>query len=183
MPFEIVRNDITRMRVDAIVNTANPKPVIGYGADAGIHQAAGPKLLEARKVIGNIPVGQVAMTPGFDLPAKYVIHAVGPVWQGGSQDEEALLRACYTRSLELAKARGIPTILVTRFPKSPAAQLADVVLRCGSTESPFQFGSIPARVAQLVLMDMLFQEYYRRNQQSCEDNLQKIGTALTGKHL
>ena len=85
--------------------------------------------------------------------------------------------------LELAKARGIPTILVTRFPKSPAAQLADVVLRCGSTESPFQFGSIPARVAQLVLMDMLFQEYFRRNQQSCEDNLQKIGNALTGKHL
>ena len=85
--------------------------------------------------------------------------------------------------LELAKARGIPTILVTRFPKSPAAQLADVVLRCGSTESPFQFGSIPARVAQLVLMDMLYQEYFRRNQKNCEENLQRIATALTGKHL
>lgn len=85
--------------------------------------------------------------------------------------------------LELAKARGIPTILVTRFPKSPAAQLADVVLCCGSTESPFQFGSIPARVAQLVLMDMLYQEYYRRNQEACEENLQRIANALTGKHL
>ena len=85
--------------------------------------------------------------------------------------------------LELAKARGIPTILVTRFPKSPAAQLADVVLRCGSMESPFQFGSVPARVAQLVLMDMLFQDYFRRNQRSCEENLQRIGNALTEKHL
>ena len=85
--------------------------------------------------------------------------------------------------LELAKARGIPTILITRFPKSPAAQLADVVLRCGSNETPFQFGSVPAKVAQLVLQDMLFQEYFRRNQKECEDNLEKIGIALTGKHL
>lgn len=85
--------------------------------------------------------------------------------------------------LELAKARGISTILITRFPKSPAAQLADVVLRCGSNETPFQFGSVPAKVAQLVLQDMLFQEYFRRNQAECEENLQRIGTALTGKHL
>ncbi len=85
--------------------------------------------------------------------------------------------------LELAKARGISTILVTRFPKSPAAQLADVVLRCGSTESPFQFGSVPAKVAQLVLMDMLFQEYTRRNPEICEENRQSIGNALAGKHL
>ena len=85
--------------------------------------------------------------------------------------------------LELAKARGIPTVLVTRFPKSPAAQLADVVLQCGSTESPFQFGSVPARVAQLILMDILYHEYFRRNQEACEENLQQIGTALTGKNL
>ena len=85
--------------------------------------------------------------------------------------------------LELAKVRQIPTILVTRFPKSPAAQLADVVLHCGSNESPFQFGSIPAKVAQLVLMDVLFQEYLRRNQESCEENLQRIANALSEKHL
>lgn len=131
MPFEIVRNDITRMRVDVIVNTANPKPIIGYGADAGIHQKAGPKLLEARKAIGNIPVGQVSMTPGFDLPAKYVIHAVGPVWQGGNQDEESLLRSCYTRSLELAQACGLQSIAFPLmsagnhgFPKPLALQIA-----------------------------------------------------------
>lgn len=85
--------------------------------------------------------------------------------------------------LELAKARQLPTILVTRFPKSPAAQLADVILCCGSTESPFQFGSIPARVAQLVLMDFLFQEYFRRNQEQCDNNLQQIAIALSEKHI
>ena len=83
MPFEIVRNDITQMRVDAIVNTANPKPVIGSGVDAGIHQAAGPELLAAREKIGRIGVGEAAVTPGFGLNAKYVIHTVGPVWRGG----------------------------------------------------------------------------------------------------
>lgn len=85
--------------------------------------------------------------------------------------------------LELAKVRGIPTVLVTRFPKSPAAQLADVVLHCGSNESPFQFGSVPAKVAQLVLQDMLFQEYMHRNREICEENLQQIAAALSEKHL
>ena len=85
--------------------------------------------------------------------------------------------------LELAKVRGIPTILVTRFPKSPAAQLADLVLHCGSNESPFQFGSVPAKVAQLVLMDVLFQEYLRRNRETSEENLQQIAAALSEKHL
>ena len=85
--------------------------------------------------------------------------------------------------LELAKVRKVPTILVTRFPKSPAAQLADLVLHCGSNESPFQFGSVPAKVAQLVLMDVLFQEYLRRNGEACENNLQQIATALSEKHL
>lgn len=85
--------------------------------------------------------------------------------------------------LELAKVRGIPTILVTRFPKSPAAQLADVVLHCGSNETPFQFGSVPAKVAQLVLQDILFQEYMHRNREACEENLQRIAAALSEKHI
>ena len=83
MPFEIVRNDIVNMQVDAIVNTANPKPVIGSGTDAAIHAKAGPALLEARKGIGPIRSGDSAITPAFDLDAKYVIHTVGPVWRGG----------------------------------------------------------------------------------------------------
>lgn len=131
MPFQIVRNDITNMQVDAIVNTANPKPVIGYGVDAGIHQKAGPKLLEARQKIGSIPVGDAAITPGFDLSAKYVIHAVGPVWLDGSHEEETLLRACYERSLKLAKryrCRSVAFPLMSAgnhgFPKSLALQIA-----------------------------------------------------------
>ncbi len=103
MPFEIVRNDIVNMQVDAIVNTANPKPVIGYGCDAGIHKKAGPRLLEARKQIGFIDVGDVAVTPGFELDARYVFHAVGPVWRGGGHGEVQHLRRCYDRALELAR--------------------------------------------------------------------------------
>lgn len=85
--------------------------------------------------------------------------------------------------LELAKARGIPTILVTRFHKSPAANLADVVLRCGSNEGPFQFGSVPAKVAQLTVIDVLFQEFCYRNQATCEENIRHIASALAGKHV
>ena len=102
MPFEILRNDIVNMQVDAIVNTANPRPVIGAGTDAGIHKKAGPKLLEARQKIGEISVGSAAITPGFGLHARYVIHTVGPVWQDGNGGEEALLRKCYDSALALA---------------------------------------------------------------------------------
>lgn len=85
--------------------------------------------------------------------------------------------------LELAKSRGIHTILVTRFNKSPAAKLADVVLRCGSNEGPFQFGSVPAKIAQLIVMDLLFQEYRHRNRDNCEDHIQHIASALSGMHI
>ncbi len=85
--------------------------------------------------------------------------------------------------LELAKSRGIRTILVTRFLKSPAASLADVVLRCGSNEGPFQFGSVPAKVAQLIVMDVVFQEYCRRNRESCEENIENIAAALSDMHV
>ena len=85
--------------------------------------------------------------------------------------------------LELAKRRGIQTVLITRYPKSPAARLADIVLCCGSSESPFQFGSVPAKVAQLVLLDVLFQEYLHRNRESSEENLQRIAAALSEKHI
>ena len=131
MPFEIVRNDIVNMQVDAIVNTANPKPIIGYGCDAGIHQKAGPELLEARKKIGDIYVGSAEITPGFALDAKYVIHAVGPVWQDGKCDEEKLLRRCYDRALQLAlehKCESIAFPLMSAgnhgFPKPLALQIA-----------------------------------------------------------
>ena len=131
MPFEIVRNDITNMAVDAIVNTANPKPVIGSGTDAGIHAKAGPALLEARKKIGSIPAGSSAITPGYGLNAKYVIHTVGPVWQGGEYGEEKLLRQCYDSALSLAlenRCESIAFPLISTgnygFPKDRALQIA-----------------------------------------------------------
>ena len=131
MPFAIVRNDITSMHVDAIVNTANPKPIVGWGVDAGIHKMAGPELLEARSRIGLIRFGDVAVTPAFNLNARFVIHAVGPVWQGGNFSEEALLARCYNRALEAAKANNCESIafpLISAgnhgFPKSLALQVA-----------------------------------------------------------
>lgn len=102
MPFFLIRNDITAMKVDAIVNTANPKPVIGRGTDYAIHAAAGPELLEAREAIGPIAVGEARITPAFHLEAKYVIHTVGPMWADGQADEMELLRRCYENSLLLA---------------------------------------------------------------------------------
>ena len=110
MPFEIVRGDITKLRVDAIVNTANPHPVIGAGTDAAIHRAAGPGLLEARKRIGDILPGQSAATRAFGLPARYVLHTVSPAWQDGAHGETALLRRAYNAALELAQKRRCRTV-------------------------------------------------------------------------
>ena len=131
MPFEIVRNDITKMRVDAIVNSANPKPIVGLGTDSSIHEAAGPELLAARQKIGNIAPGMAAITPAFCLDAKYVIHTVGPVWDGGSYGEEQLLRNCYDNSLSLAlehncRSIAFPLIATNNygFPKEKALQIA-----------------------------------------------------------
>ena len=102
MPLEIVRNDITKMQVDAIVNTANPKPIVGGGVDRAIHKAAGAELLVARKKIGAIATGKAGVTPAYGLHAKFVIHTVGPVWQDGKHGERELLASCYTNSLQLA---------------------------------------------------------------------------------
>ena len=106
MPFTIQRHDLVTMAVDAIVNPANPQPAVGSGTDYAVHAAAGPRLLEARKKIGPIPVGQARITPGFDLPAKYVIHAVGPQWQGGKMGEEFILGSTCYSAMNLAWREG-----------------------------------------------------------------------------
>lgn len=106
MPFEIVRNDITNMRVDAIVNTANPRPVIGSGTDSMIYEKAGSELLTARQKIGDIDRGCAAITPAFNLHAKYVIHTVGPVWLDGNHDEAVQLHNCYSNSKALVLGAG-----------------------------------------------------------------------------
>ena len=110
MPFKIVRDDITKMMVDAIVNSANPQPIVGGGADYAIHKAAGPQLIEERKKIGDILPGSAFITPAFNLHAKYVIHTVGPVWQGGTNNEANLLRRCYMNSLRIAYENGCESI-------------------------------------------------------------------------
>ena len=103
MPFQIIRDDITKVKADAIVNTANPEVVIGGGVDSAIYKAAGEeKLLAKRREIGFLEPGMVAITPAFDMDAKYIIHASGPWWDGGNNGEEELLRQCYDKSLELA---------------------------------------------------------------------------------
>ena len=112
MPFKIVRNDITKMNTDAIVNTANDQPRVGTGCDSAIYNAAGyDELLSYRKEkIGAVKEGEVFITPGFHLPAKYIIHAVSPLYIDGSHREEELLRSCYRKSLALAAAHGIRSI-------------------------------------------------------------------------
>ena len=131
MAFQIVRNDITPMRVAAIVNTANPRPVVGSGTDAAIHATAGPKLLEARKAIGRIRPGTAAITPGYDLEANYVIHTVGPAWRGGIFGEAKTLRSCYESALALAAENGCESVafpLISTgnygFPVEKAMQIA-----------------------------------------------------------
>ena len=145
MQFQILRNDIAAMKVDAIVNTANPMPVIGEGVDAAIHQKAGPELLSARKQIGKLSPGQCAITPAFGLDARYVIHTVGPVWRGGLLGEGKLLRRCYEGALKLAEKHGCHSIafpLISAgtygFPKERALRIATTAissfLRTGDME-------------------------------------------------
>ena len=131
MPFEIVRNDITNMYADAIVNTANPMPVIGTGVDAAIHKAAGDKLLEERLEVGDIARGEAKATQAYNLNAKYVIHTVGPVWSDKTEENIKILTSCYKKSLELAKelkceSVAFPLISTGNygFPKDVALQVA-----------------------------------------------------------
>lgn len=132
MPFQIIRSDITKIKADAIVNTANPRPVCGGGTDAAVYEAAGAELLLAeRRKIGRMKAGQAAVTPAFRLDARYIIHTVGPVWKGGWRGEPKALRACYENSLRLAVENHCSSIafpLISAgacgFPKEKALQIA-----------------------------------------------------------
>ena len=164
MPFEIVRNDITKMAVDAIVNTANPRAVIGLGADSMIHEAAGPGLLQARQEIGHIDMGQAAITPAFNLQAKYVIHTVGPVWDGRSYGKEGYLRSCYENSLRLAleyNCRSVAFPLISTgnygFPKDKALQIAISVFSTFLLEHEMQIYLVVFDRASFKLSEKLFQ--------------------------
>ncbi|MBQ8954299.1 MAG: macro domain-containing protein, partial [Clostridia bacterium] len=107
MPFQIIRNDITKVHADAIVNTANPEPIYASGTDMAVYQAAGARqLLAARRKIGPIPTGEVAVTEGFNLPADFIIHTVGPAWWDGTRGEFEALASCYRKSLLIAQQLG-----------------------------------------------------------------------------
>ena len=132
MPFQIIRSDITKVKADVIVNTANPYPVIGSGTDSAVYKAAGEQQLLAERIkIGNIAPGYVAVTPAFNLSAKYIIHTVGPAWDDGNHDERDILHSCYEKSLTKAaelKANSIAFPLIATgvygFPRDEALNIA-----------------------------------------------------------
>jgi O-acetyl-ADP-ribose deacetylase (regulator of RNase III) len=142
--IELVEGDITTLRVDAIVNAANTSLLGGGGVDGAIHRAAGPRLLEECRTIGGCPTGEARITRGYSLPARHVIHTVGPVWNGGKHGEDELLASCYRNSLALASKYGVRTIAfpaistgVYRFPADRAAAIAVREVRAflGSNDS------------------------------------------------
>lgn len=134
--IEVIQGDITRQHVDAIVNAANTTLLGGGGVDGAIHRVAGPELLDACRQIGGCPPGQARITPGFRLPARFVIHTVGPIWRGGTHGEDEILAHCYRNSTRLARSRNLASVAFPSistgaygFPVARASRIAVRELR------------------------------------------------------
>ena len=165
MPIDVIRADITTLEVDAIVNAANERMLGGGGVDGAIHRAAGPELLVACRLTPEVragvrcPTGEARITPGFRLPARYVIHTVGPVWRGGAHGEPELLASCYRRSLELARGEALRAIAfpaiscgVYGYPIDDAAEIAVQEVRAF-----LDAHALPERVALVAFDEVIHQ--------------------------
>ncbi|MCA9030448.1 MAG: O-acetyl-ADP-ribose deacetylase [Planctomycetaceae bacterium] len=166
--IQLVQGDITTLDVEAVVTAANSGLMGGGGVDGAIHRAAGPELLQACRKLGGCPTGEARMTPGFQLHAKYVIHAVGPIWDGGGYGEAELLRSAYTSSLALARQHDVRSIAfpcistgVYGFPKEQACEIAITAVQNWLTEN-----TLPERVTFCCFGDDDYAMYERRLNES-----------------